>query len=317
MKGNLLQSHSWERYSELEGHQTYWLESSDYQLLAVQHHTPLGDYLYCPYGPVLDETDSHAALKHALEALNSLAKAHQAFFVRIEPTYAFQTSEMANLGLVKSHDLDPAHTWVLDLTQPRDDLLRGIEKNKTRQWRHRLEKGVSIRTTQDPEQVCVLTSLLSSVSQRNHFTPQDANHLKNQLKSGFATLYIAELAPDSPLNPSGATLPVAASLVYDYEDTRYYAHAAADDTYRKLMVGSTLLVQMIIDAQDHGAHTFDFWGITTSSDPKHPWYGFTQFKKSFGGRPVTYAGTWDLPINKLKYRLYLLLRRLNRLRRKN
>lgn len=332
MKGNLLQSHAWERYSELEGHPTYWLESSDYQLLAVQHHTPLGDYLYCPYGPVLDETNPLPALKHALAALNSLAKAHHAFFVRIEPTYAFPASEMANLGLIKSHDLDPAHTWVIDLTQPTDDILRPMDKNKTRLWRHHTEKGFTLRSTTDPEQITILTSLLSNVSQRNHFTPQDTNHLKHQLEAGFATLYVAETLPgaipditptsDSAITaaPSAAApsspIPVAAALVYDYDGTRYYAHAAADDAYRKLMPGAILLVQMILDAKAQGAHTFDFWGITTSDDPHHPWYGFTKFKKSFGGHQVDHSGTWDLPINKFRYRLYLFLRRLNRLSHK-
>ena len=44
---------------------------------------------------------------------------------------------------------------------------------------------------------------------------------------------------------------------------------------------------MIIDAKHNGRKKFDFWGVTTSEDPNHPWYGFTKFKKSFGGELVT------------------------------
>lgn len=342
MTGNLLQSHSWEHYSQLEGYATFWRESADYQFLAILHHTALGAYLFCPYGPVLNDKDPSTALKHALEALKTLAKAHGAFFVRIEPTYAFSASEMANFGLKKSHDLDPAHTWIIDLTQPLDDILKPMDKNKTRLWRQRDAKGLTIRSTSDPAEVSVLTDLLLDVSQRNHFTPQSAQHLENQLRSGFATLYIAEITPtslayladapsslrakansttaSSPTEPNSQAspsdnaprVPIAAAIVYDYGGIRYYAHAAADDAYRKLMVGSTLLVQMIVDAKEQGAHTFDFWGITTSEDPSHPWYGFTKFKKSFGGEMVEYSGTWDLPLNKFKYKLYGLLRKLNR-----
>jgi len=305
LKPNLLQSREWQHFSELEGHQTFLIEEPTFEYLAILHSAPLGNYLYCPYGPTLDTKSPNDSLELALASLKSLAQKHNAFFIRIEPTYPFPAKQLTSLGLVKSHDLDPAHTWVLDLTQPESDLIAGIEKNKYRHWRIHEKKGITIRTSQDPADITILTNLLQAVSQRNKFNPQDENHLQNQLKSGFATLYIAELDHQ----------PIAASLIYDHEGTRFYAHAAADDAHRKLAPGTSLLVQMILDAKHNGAHTFDFWGITTSEDPQHPWYGFTQYKKSFGGHQVDYAGTWDLPLHRVKYRLYQLLRRVNRFRR--
>ena len=73
---------------------------------------------------------------------------------------------------------------------------------------------------------------------------------------------------------------------------------------------------MIFDAKAAGKKIFDFWGITTSEDPKDPWYGFSKFKKSFGGYQIDYAGTYDLPINKVKYLAYSLLRPINKFKRK-
>lgn len=306
MERHLLQSPAWEKFEQLEGYQTFWRDGDGYKFLAVLHHTPLGNYLFCPYGPLLSSKSPLQSLDYALDALRSLAREHNAFFARIEPITDLDSSELTRRGLIKSHDLEPAHTWVLDLTQPEADLLTGIEKTKVRHHRNHQKKGISIRTTTDPEQISILTSLLQGVGQRDHFTPQDENHLKNQLKSGFATLYIAEFESQ----------PIAASLVYDYNGVRYYAHAATDDTHRKLMAGTILLVQMILDAKANGASLFDFWGITTSDDPHHPWYGFTQYKKSFGGHQVNYAGTWDLPIKKSRYFIYQLLRRLNHAQRK-
>lgn len=303
MKPHLLQSHAWEKYSQAEGHQTFWLEDDNYQALAVLHHTPLGSYLFCPYGPTIS---SPAALQDALTALKNLAKDHQAIFVRIEPTVTITADQLKHFGLVKSHDQEPAHTWILDLTIPEAELLDGIEKTKVRHWRNHEKKNISIRTSTNPEEISILTKFLQGVGKRDNFTPQDQQHLANQLKSGFATLYIAEYEHQ----------PIAASLVYDHDGVRYYAHAATDDEHRKLMAGTILLVQMIVDAKNTGAHTFDFWGITTSFDPHHPWYGFTQYKKSFGGKQVDYTGTWDLPVNHIKYQLYKVVRRINRLKRK-
>lgn len=306
MKPHLLQSHEWEKYSQLEGHQTFWQDDSNYHFLALVHTTPIGKYLFCPYGPTLHGNNPTTALQDALQALKTLAKEQQAIFVRIEPTTRFTANKLKKLGLVKSHDHEPAHTWILDLTLPETELLDGIEKTKVRHWRNAEKKGISVRTTQDPQEIKILTRFLQGVGKRDNFTPQDSKHLQNQLASGFATLYIAEYEGE----------PIAASLVYDYDGVRYYAHAATDDEHRKLMAGTILLVQMILDAKNAGAEVFDFWGITTSTDHNHPWHGFTQYKKSFGGRQVDYAGTWDLPVNRAEYRLYQIVRKLNRIKRK-
>lgn len=306
MKGHFLQSRDWGKYSEQEGRTVFYLEGKHYRAMAVKYQTPLGCYLYCPYGPVLDTQTVETSLEQALAALKDLAHEQKAFFIRIEPTVYFAPEVLMRLGLKRSHDLDPAHTWVLDLTQSEEEILKGIEKTKVRHWRQSEQKKLKVRQTQNPAEIGILSQFLQGVSERDKFIPQDEAHLKKQLEAGFATLYIAEFEGQ----------PIAASLVYDHDGVRYYAHAATDDEHRKMMAGTVLLVQMIMDAKRAGAQEFDFWGITTSEDPSHPWYGFTQYKKSFGGQQVDYSGTWDLPLHPVKYRLYGMLRRANRLKRK-
>lgn len=337
MKEHFLQSPLWEQYEKLEGHTTFRLQDQNFSALAVLETTPLGKYLFCPYGPTVATPDD---LPAALTALRDLARREHAFFIRIEPTFPLTQAQIRSLKLHKSHDLEPAHTWVLDLNPSNEDLLKAMENNKARAWRNYQKKHISLRESHDPEEISILTKLLATVSDRNKFIPQSETHLKNQLKSGFATLYIAELTPDQASNSTNSAnstsstenseqtskqtsapaavspIPIAATLVYDGADTRFYAHAAADNQYRKLSAGSTLLIQTIIDAKAKGLKNYDFWGITTSNDHKHPWYGFTTFKKSFGGHQVDYAGTYDLPLQPLRYHIYLLVRQLNRLKRK-
>lgn len=310
MKQHLLQSREWEIYENAEGQRTFRVEGEGFSALAVLKKTMLGNYLYCPYGPTIEDGSSEERRKsfeRALEALKKLAEEQNAFFVRVEPTFdVISEAELRALGLEKSHDIDPAHTWVLDLSKDQEELLAGIEKRKLRHWRTHKNKGISLRQTQDPEQITILTQFLKGLGERDHFNPQNEAHLKGQLKAGFATLYVAEL--------EGA--PIAAALIYDHDGVRYYAHAATDEEHRKLMAGTIILIQMIIDAKENGEKMFDFWGITTSEDPKHPWYGFTQYKKSFGGEQVDYAGTWDLPVKRVRYGLYKIIRQINRAKRK-
>lgn len=320
---HLLQSPVWQKYEELEGHKTIRLEGENYTVCASFCKTPFANYLFAPYGPA---ATTKSALESALEALSSHAATKNATFIRIEPTLPLSGPEMAEIArhlklkIKKSHDLNPKHTWQLDLTPSQEELLGAINPNKTRPWRNHAKKNLKIRTSKNPEDISILTDLLQKIGQTNHFTPQNETHLKNQLKSGFATLYIVDLAENSPktakTEASAAPFPIAAALVYDYDHTRYYAHAAADFDHRKLEAGSIILLQSILDAKAEGQKIYDFWGITTSTDPNHPWYGFTKFKKSFGGHQVDYAGTYDLILKPFRYTCYSLFRKLNRALRK-
>lgn len=311
MKISILQTPAWEEFEKMEQRKVFRLDEESFSAMAVLEHTLLGNYLFVPYGPTIKNTNDlecRNSFNTALGGLKELAKTQKAFFVRVEPTFNnLDESELRKtFRLRKSHNIDPAHTWVLDLTQSEEKIFADMEKEKGRLWRNAYKKGITIRFTKDPEEIDILMKMLQKVGSANHFIPQKRIHLYNQMKAGFATLYIAEL--------NG--LPIAAALAYDHDSTRYYAHAAADYAHRKLATGSIVLVQMIVDAKRSGMKSFDFWGVTTSKDPKHPWYGFTEFKRSFGGRQVDYAGTWDLPIRNGRYFIYKLIRKVNRLRRK-
>ncbi len=321
MKGHFLQSEEWEKFEQAEGKETLRVEGEGFSYLAVIEKTKLGEYLYCPYGPVVGmqkDADLTVCLERALNSLLEVAKRRGVVFVRVEPTTIDENAKrfgnerdllidvLKKNGLKESHELNPGHTWVIDLTVSQEDLLRGMEDRKRKQWRGHERKGLKIRKTQDPEEVGALMRLLMKVGERNKFTPQGETHLKKQLAAGFATLYLAEF--------EGKV--VAASLVYDYDGVRYAVHAGADDDYRKLAGGTVLSVQEMIDARAAGGRRFDFWGMTPSEDKNHPWYGFTQYKKTFGGYEVDYLGTWDLPVKKLKYKVYEAMRVINRMMRK-
>ena len=103
---------------------------------------------------------------------------------------------------------------------------------------------------------------------------------------------------------------LAAGLVFDDATTRYNLQGAQSETGRKLHATGILTIELILDAVQNGQKTFDFWGIAPEGAPAtHPWAGFTAFKKTFAGREVKYAGTYDLPTDPLRYRLYQFLRR--------
>ena len=160
--------------------------------------------------------------------------------------------------------------------------------------------GVSICSLEDMK---VLFTFLSETADRNGFNRQQDDYLmqvaKTLMPADAASLYIAQLTGED-----GSKEPIAAAFVYDSDDTRTYAHAAASFAHRKLSAGIPVVTNFILDAKAKGLKYVDLFGIAPEDQPDHEWAGFTKFKKSFGGRSVEYPGTWDIPVNTLGYRAY-------------
>ena len=303
MEPHFLQSKAWEEFQKAEGLKTFREKGENFEFLAILKPTSLGNYLFLPYGPTLKDK---SALKPALAAAKKLAKTQKCLFLRFEPTIPFTPADLRKFGAKKSHHIDPEHTWVLDLPKTDAEIYEIIGKNKARAHRNRALKDISIRTSHDQADMKIFWKFYADVAKKDNFQTNERKYLENQLKFDFATLYIAEFQGQ----------PIAATIMYTGKDACYYAYAGADYEFRKKEGGAILLTQMLCDARAAGKKYFDFWGITTSDDPKDPWFGFTKFKKSFGGRQVDYAGTYDLPIDRKKYTLYSLLRPVNKLKRK-
>lgn len=303
MKPHFLQSEAWEAFQKAEGNEIFRKKEKNFEFMAILKPTPLGNYLFVPYGPTLKDKKS---LKQAVEALKQLAKEKNCIFVRIEPTIPFSQDEMKKNGAKKTHHFDPEHTLILELPKTDEEIYQIIGKNKARAHKNRKNKEISIKTSKNPADMEIFFKFYEDVAKNENFQMNERNYLKNQLNFDFATLYIAYFQKT----------PIAATIMYTGDDTCYYAYAGADYEFRKKEAGAILLTQMLIDARSAEKKFFDFWGITTSEDPKHPWFGFTKFKKSFGGDLVSYAGTYDIPIKRLKYTGYSLLRPINKLKRK-
>lgn len=302
---SFLQSSAWQAFQEALGRTTYTDSGKNWQYLAVKESGTLNTRIYSPYGPVCADAVSFDS---AVTSLKSIAKSEGVTFIRVEPQRNITAKQLRDRGFrpVTYQQLQPAHTQIIDLGKSNDELLAAMSQNTRNITRNYGNKGVTIRASYDPAEISILTSLLAKVAARNHITPHSDDYFRAQAETLMplkaAVLYVAEF--------EGA--PIAATLVYDSEDTRTYAHAAASDEHRKLNAGTALVGQMILDAKEAGLKYFDLYGIADSDDPRHPWAGFTKFKKSFGGEPVTYPGAWDFPIHKWKYRLYRMYQKVRK-----
>lgn len=299
----ITQSKAWQKLQEDLGEKSFLVEEKCYQYLAILKSTPVGNYLYCPYGPIAKDND---AFKNALNSLNALAASNNSFFIRVEP-YDKDFAKTLPKTAKKSHDLNPKETWLLDLTGNDEEFKAKLPSRLLRYHKSASKKGITIKKSHNPDDIHYLLDLQKALASKKGINTFSENYLKNELKQPFATLYLAEFQDKV----------IAAGLVFDDRTTRYNLQGAQSDEGRSLHATGILTIELIMDARAKNLKTFDFWGIAPEgANENHPWAGFTHFKKTFAGYEYDHAGTYDLVLDNGKYRLYQLLRKFNRLIRR-
>jgi hypothetical protein len=310
MGGHFLQSTPWQRVQAALGHDVVWGRDADWMWSGAIRAGRFPRYVYLPHGPTAMTTDAmDAALSDAVQA----ARERSLDFIRAEPGGEGAMRALVARGAYPSRSIQPRWTWVLDLTPDVATLRRGLSAGHRGAINAAPRRGLSIRVSADPGDVEIFLRLQERTAVAGKFRGQERSYhravARTLLPEGAAALYIAE---------SGGQ-PVAAALCFDFAGTRYYAHAVSDpESGRKLQAAAPLVWRMVVDARERGATQFDFWGIAPPVDrvaprgQRHPWEGFSQFKRAFGGGAVERAGTWDLAVRSLRYRVYRAAARARR-----
>ena len=305
----ITQSKEWQKLQDDLGETSFFEKNDDFQYLAILKTTPVGNYLYLPYGSLAKDKTT---FKKSLKSLENLAKNNNAIFIRIEPQNPEFTKYLPK-SAKKSKDLNPKETWVLDLAGNDDDLKNKLPSRLLRYHKNATKNGLRIKTSKNPDDITYLLNLQKALASKKGINTFSEHYLKTELKQPFSTLYLLEYTDPN----TKKTEIVAAGLIFDDKNTRYNIQGAQSDQGRRLHATGILTIQLILDAKAKDKKVFDFWGIAPDGSPSdHPWAGFTAFKKTFSGTEVDYAGTYDLILRPAKYKLYQLFRKINQLLRK-
>lgn len=300
LNGHFLQSDAWAQFQRSLGRGRMLRRATgQWSVQAFAFREKGWQYAYAAMGPTLEAEGGGI-----LQKSNWLGAGVD--FVRAEPQGQVSAQQLRQLGWVPSIELNPARTAVVDLTLSEDELRRNLTSGHRSAINGAGRRGLSFREGKS-EEIEVLISLIKQTGRRRGFHPHPDGYYRKMaevlMPLGAAKLCLAEAEGK----------PVAASVVFDYRGERIYAHAAADPASRKLQAAVPLVWHMIMEAKAAGMKSFDLWGVAPDgAGPEHPWAGFSQFKRAFGGREVERVGTWDLPLKPVKYRAYLAARAFNR-----
>ncbi len=300
--GQFLQSDFWFKILAADGEEVLSFSGAK----ACAKDLPLGRrYFYLPRGPIFS-SDKQAAAKNILETARLAAHKNNLAFLRLEPSrddFAALQGEAAvkGLRLIKTINLQPQKTWLLDLNKSLEQLTKELSQKTRYNIRLAEKKKVEILpgSIKDFDE---FWRLMKITGERDNFGIHGKKHYRHLVEGGEnIELWLAKFAGQV----------IAAGIFCFYDGQATYLHGASDNQFRNLMAPHLLQWTVIQEAKKRGFNSYDFYGI----DEKK-WPGVTRFKKGFGGQELVYPGTYDLVLQPVYYYIYQKIRAIYRACRK-
>ena len=299
---SFLQSYSWGDFQKIEGIESYRLAleeaklkkgfSASARLVGIaqifKHPLPLGkSYLYIPHGPIIDEKfDEEEIWNLLIQRIKDIAKEEKSIFLLAEPKQNFDN--ISKLKISNKH-IQAETTLILDISPNKDGILSQMKAKTRYNIGLAKRKGVKIYISRNLDDISIFLDLAKETSQRDEFKLHPLNYYRNMLKSLSGDRMIELLLARYKKKW------ISAILVMYYGDMATYLHGASDYQHRYLMAPYLLQWTAIRRAKKRGLKRYDFWGVTTSSDPSHHWAGFTRFKSGFvqNNQIIEYPGPYE------------------------
>jgi lipid II:glycine glycyltransferase (peptidoglycan interpeptide bridge formation enzyme) len=287
---SFIQSPEWGTFQQSVGLKTFRVNG----VLLIAKPLPFGkSYLYCPH---LDFRFQNSDFRIFLNKVKELAKEGQVVFLRLEPTEELKI-ENCKLKIVRSSDVQPSKTLILDLKKSEEGLLAAMHPKTRYNIRLAEKRGVKVYEAGE-DKFEKFWNLMQETTGRDKFHSHDKTYYQKMLAGEMVKLYFAEYKNEV----------LAAGLFVFYGDTVTYLHGASTQEHKEVMAPYALHWQMIQLAKQLGYAKYDFYGID-----EQKWPGVTRFKKGFGGNEVNYPGCYDVVFDKKWYIAYKLIRRVRQI----
>ncbi len=286
--------------------------------LVVSVHARRGDFLYLPYGPILDDDIDLTKVDEALDIfykyLKAFAEDRKYDFIRVSP---FVENSKHHIVRYRKNGFRsaPMHilaetTWMLDVKKSEEKLLREMKKNHRNLINRCKNAGVKIVKSTNAHDLAKLDKLLTETAHRHKFVRFSQEYIEKEFQSfsdnDNTALFLAYL-PDGTLD--------SAAVIMFYAKMAAYRHSASINSDKRLPTSYLLQWEIIKEVKRRGISKYNFWGIAPdNASSKHPFYGISHFKKGFGGEKQQLIHCQDMPLT-AKYWLNWSIETLRRLKR--
>lgn len=282
------------------------------------HKIPFTPYTigYYPKGPLPD--------KEMLSELKQLGRQENALYIQIEPNIPHVEYDpltalplkhfKENAQTIKQlrhtvSDFIPAarplftkYTFTIDLTPSEDELLRSFSSKTRYNIRLAQKKGVVVNEDNSDIAFNAYLNLLDETTKRQGFFAHERiyhqkmwHHLRQNDTAHLLTATYEEKI-------------VVAWILFLHNNTLYYPYGASTQKHKEVMASNLMLWEAIRFGKKHSAKDFDLWGTPgLNPKPSDPYYGFHRFKIGYHPTLIEFAGSFDLVLQPLLYRLFTLI----------
>lgn len=244
-----------------------------------------------------------AYAKEELDELVKIGQSQNAIAIRIEPDALEGQWQTKYPKLKKApRNYYIPHNFLMGLTQSEEELLAHMHSKTRYNIKVAQKHGVTITEETNAETLEKFIALQKETAQRQKFYLHPDSYYKTVFEKFHSQNAVRLLVAK---HPEGQILSIWFLVLF--KKTMTYLYGASSDEHRHMMANNLLAWHAMQLAKQLGMETFDFGGtLGLNADEKDPRYGFHRFKEGFGGKHVSYVGTYDLVISPLFYTIFTL-----------
>ncbi|OHA58915.1 MAG: hypothetical protein A2571_00860 [Candidatus Vogelbacteria bacterium RIFOXYD1_FULL_44_32] len=270
--------------------------------------------LHIPHGPILlTSTPSEDLIREFKKQLIRIAQVRQAVFVRFNQDLKYQnlfTKHFSFTPPAIKHSVltQPRFEWVMDISQDINNIFDSLPKDTRYSIRTAEKRGAEtqIITENFLDHLDNFYKLLNETAKRNHFQLHPKSYYEKVLieteKSHAGFLVVTSFDNE----------PLVINLLIIFGNTALHIFGGSSAQHKDKLPSYLAHWAGINEAKKRLATKYSFGGISTPNDKKESWADLTNFKKNFPGTEVDFGPSYDLPIKRLWYYLYIFRKLIRR-----
>lgn len=306
-----MQSFFWSEFKQFLGWETFKIGIFEKEKLIggaivskYSHYNNL-NFLCIPEGPVLPYGTKKAEkmfqmLITEIDKIANLSRENLSSHLSIEPKLHSKPPFFSRFKKAKL-DQQPIKTLIIDLSLPEEELLIQMKPKGRYSIKIAQKNNVEIIETGLTDGLKDFLELYSGFVKRQGFKGKDKTYFESLVyvlkdSSDTAKFYFAKYKNKL----------IAVALVIYYGDTSTFLFGASTEQNRNTMATYLLHWEIIKAAKKRSLKYYDFYSLAPNDEADHPWYGFSIFKRKFGGTEVNFIGAYDFIYNEKVYNDYLV-----------
>jgi lipid II:glycine glycyltransferase (peptidoglycan interpeptide bridge formation enzyme) len=300
--GNVLQLKAFAATKARHGWVPQYFMLDKVAVMVLSRRVPqMGEFWYVPKGPGVSGPEGLKAFAERARLLSP-----QPYAIRIDPEIPLgdvTPQQLAKLGYLQTRNIQyNTSTVIVDLKPTEEEILAGFKQKTRYNIRLALKKGVTVEAVPtDQQAIDKMYQLTQTMTQRANVYLRDKSYFADfwrlHADSGHGQMFFATY--------EGKVL--AGAFVTFIGKKALYKDGGSVRDHAEVQAPYALQWGVMRWLKQQGITEYDLHGTPPAAridDPVHPLAGLARFKTGFKKEVTEYIGTYDLPLNVGKFRLW-------------